>query len=184
MKLDVEQQQNVKPNIKKCVPRFLAFIGFMMFVTMGTFIGFSIYTIPNEHVGYVEGVNGYTEPGVYIQLPWLPKPTLINVGEDTIVFDNYTTSLMNASSVFIKTCRLKYTVKDVNAYINRIKKHGKDEYKFSLQIEADNDIDRLFNTMTIEQVLKINDTMFIDNVFNNTIDVGLVDVIFITPKVV
>ena len=179
--MDIEHQ-NTKPKLKKCVPRFITFIGFIIMVTTGTFVGFSLYTIPQGYVGYVEG-NDYIIPGTYTQVPWLPKPDYIKIKSNIIILDNYTTPPINSTMISIKKLHLKYDVEDINAYIIRILKHGRDNYKFSLLVEATNDINMMLNSMTKDEAVKITEYTFKTHVFHNATDVKIVDVIFTTPKI-
>lgn len=178
----IEHQDGMKSKVKKCLPRITSLIGFMGLATVGTFIGFSIYTIPDGSIGYVEGADDYISSGVYLHFPWSPKPTVISVQKSDINFEEYTASIINAT-IAIRNCQLKYAVDNINAYVERVKKYGND-YNFSLRVEAINDMNQMFIMMKPEKALRIVEKTFIDNVFVNATDVSLASVIFTSPQIV
>ena len=140
LNIDKEEDHRGAPKLRKCVSRCIVLFGLTATLLLGTFIGFSIYTIPYGHVGYVNGSTDYIGPGLYFQVPWLPKPFIIDVhGGVVVLSNNYTTtsSLLNASSILTKLCRLKYTVEDAKAYIDRITTKYTREEDFKLALETD-----------------------------------------------
>lgn len=140
LNIDKEEDHRGAPKLRKCVSRCIVLFGLTATLLLGTFIGFSIYTIPYGHVGYVNGSTDYIGPGLYFQVPWLPKPFIVDVHGGVIVLsNNYTTtsSLLNASSILTKLCRLKYTVEDAKAYIDRITTKYTREEDFKLASETD-----------------------------------------------
>ena len=141
MRLNIEEAEGRRraptPKMRQCVPRCIVVFGLTMTALLGTFIGFSIYTIPYGHVGYVNGSTDPIQPGLYFQVPWLPKPYILDVnGAGVIVLDH-----VNASSVLRKLCQLKYTVEDVKAYIDRITTQEREKKDFKLPIELEEAID-------------------------------------------
>jgi hypothetical protein len=168
------------PQMKKCASRSIIFITFTLFTLTSTFVGFSLYTVPKGHVGYVEGTNGSVGYGVHIQLPWLPKPEIIGIRANIVNLDNYE----SPSKISIKTLRLRYSVRNVYNFFKRIQKYGTEQYIFSLKVEALKDIDSMFSRLTNESALNVTENEFLRNVYVNSTDVELLSVVFSTPTIV
>lgn len=171
------------PKLKKCVPRFITFTMFMILITTGSLVGFSIYTIPEGYVGYSEQIKGYIDPGIHLQLPWLPKPEQINIETNMITMNNYTTNLNVSQVLSIKLIRFLYDIKDIEEYVNNVAQNKIENYQFELKVRIDNDLEKMFNSMIVSEIRNITENDFLTHVLTTATDINLINVVFTVPRI-
>jgi hypothetical protein len=181
--IDIERtiNQPSKTKIKKCIPMFILIGSILLGTTVWYSVGFSLYTVHQGQVGYIDGVDGYTSPGVYLQLPWLPKSIQISVLPTVVKFSDFKSVINDSSNIIIKNLHVKYSIIDIDEYVNQTKTNGYEEYKFYLKVHIDNDIGDMFAKLSSDEAINVTEDDFKANIFSNSTIVEVTNVIFSKP---